>query len=272
MISLYNVPCQVSPSAPLLWLPNPNPNPTKRYCSSAMTLLRVSNGGVKIVPTSCHEWTCDHCRPKLTAWLSQQIGTAATEHSLDQFWTLTTRGSENPIASYSKVTDAWRTVSRALQRKYGSFPYLWVKSPQRSGSCHVHLVTSLEVDTEYLRSRWHANTGSYQIKTEAVKSVEAASRYLANNAAAFGALKQQPDWAGLKGLNIFKTSKGIHFTPYGQSEPSENEYLRVNMPFTKATARLDDLGIPLDQDMPAKADDILSLLGAIQPNKMQLVA
>ena len=113
----------------------------------------------------CDRLDCPTCRARMTDALSAKLLAAVQRHQLTTCYTLTLRDHPTPEAGFNHALQAFRRLKAAHLRKYGRpLPYILVKSlGQRQGHPHIHLMTTTDVPSKWLRDRWHRLTGATQV-------------------------------------------------------------------------------------------------------------
>jgi hypothetical protein len=211
------------------------------------TAEKDEEGGVRVVPMLCGQWSCVVCGRLKYRWFVRNVKNASKEHGLKYFWTLTiAHGDCSPAASWELISVAWNRFRNAMAREGHRLTYVWVVEPQKSGHAHLHVLWDRWVDHADVSRLWErASGGSKIVWVERVKDDKAAV-YLAKYCSklAFRVL-EVPGMGELVGRHRFAKSRNITFSPFRHKAEG---WVRAEQSFKAALGFFGKLGLVLAVD------------------------
>ncbi len=159
----------------------------------------------KFIRLNCKCWECRYCGPRRVRRSKRAIAEWAKRLRLNRFVTLTLDpkklSGEDSTKYLNRTFAKLRTL---LHRKYGKgLSYIRVLEYQRNGTAHFHLLLNRFIDIDWLRAKWEAVGGGWNvwIKMVQIRRVAAyVSKYLSKDL-----LMSAP-----KGSRRVSTSRDIH--------------------------------------------------------------
>lgn len=136
----------------------------------------------------CGSWKCRACGHRMKMNLLEEIDRVTAQRpELSRLLTLTVDPDNyvNPKFAHEQIGDAWNRLRTALQQKYGSFSYIWVREEQKNGYPHLHILVSRFLPQGEVARLWK-KTGAGRIvdirQVEARKAGHYIAKYLAKQA------------------------------------------------------------------------------------------
>lgn len=171
--------------------------------------------GSKINRILCSKFHCDRCRNLLKHKLKKEMELAIHEHKLYTHFVVTSEGTiyrdaNNYIKSYADMSIAWNKIRKILAsdaKKQGKdFSYICLFRAQKSGYCHLHVLTNLYIPKQRLKdiTNRYYNTGFMRIKSN--KNI---TNYLTND------FMKDSEFYIPFGRRHYTTSRNIHLDIYG---------------------------------------------------------
>ena len=120
----------------------------------------------KFVRLNCKSWDCKYCGPRRAKRYRRSIAAWAEKHRLNRFVTLTLdpkklKEGEDSTKYLNRTFAKLRSV---LHRRYGkALSYIRVLEYQKNGTAHFHLLLNQFIDIEWLRERWQAVGGGWNV-------------------------------------------------------------------------------------------------------------
>jgi hypothetical protein len=145
--------------------------------------IALAGSRERYIRLNCKCWECDYCGPRRARRCRKSIANWAAKLGLNRFLTLTLdpkKLSGEDSTRYLRRTFA--KLRSLLHREYGkAFSYICVLQYQKNGTAHLHILLNRFVDVEWLRTKWQAVGGGWNVWIEVVsirKIVNYVSRYL----------------------------------------------------------------------------------------------
>lgn len=157
-------------------------------------------------------------------------------------WTKTCSAAE----SYGLVAESWVRLHKRVTRLEGPFEYVWTREATKRGYAHLHVLTSCELDEDWLREAWRdASGGSWVVDAQPVASVKAAN-YLAKYVVSQATDRPRGPDGRVSKLRIFGKSKGVKFEPF-TAPAEEGKALVFGVPWRSLRSMVPADGIQLEK-------------------------
>lgn len=137
----------------------------------------------RYIRLNCKCWECKYCGPRRARRCRKAIANWAAKLGLNRFLTLTLDPKRlNGEDSTRYLRRTFAKLRSLLHREYGKAPtYICVLQYQKNGTAHLHILLNRFVDVEWLRKKWQAVGGGWNVWIETVsirRIVNYVSRYL----------------------------------------------------------------------------------------------
>lgn len=221
------------------------------YKHSNYDKLRTADGflykgiyrGSKINRILCSKFHCDRCRNLLKYALKKEMELMICEHQLHTHFVITTEGTKyrdtnDYIQSYKDMAKSWNKMRKILSydaKKQGKhFSYICLFRAQKSGYCHLHVLTNLYIPKERLIaiSKKYFNTGFIKIKKN--KNI---THYLTND------FMKDSEFYIPFSRRHYSTSRNIHLDIYGDfnDDGIENPEVAMHIHLRSGIAIIDQI-------------------------------
>jgi hypothetical protein len=181
----------------------------------AISLLRVQDGEVMVLPATCGCWRCALCGPRRAAWLTAQIARLVDAQELERFWTFSLiRSVENPTkADVAKANvhlgASFNRFRLAARRAYPAFQYVWSREHTEAHWPHLHLITNLPLSQSKLSAMWFKATGDSWIVDAKPREIIRSGSYLAKYVCDEARSEIRPKYA-----RAFSKSRAVRMEPF----------------------------------------------------------
>ncbi len=119
----------------------------------------------------CKQWDCPYCAEiNRRVWMARiwkQVEKDITKHWTFFTFTLLGKNHGSTLSSLLFWRDVWDKFMKRLKREYGSFSYLRVFEPHKSGALHVHMLADFTVPDAKARVN---NMGKTVYESEVIKT------------------------------------------------------------------------------------------------------
>lgn len=136
----------------------------------------------------CGSWECRCCGHRMKMNLLEEIDRVVAQRpELSRLLTLTVDPDNyvNPEYAHEEIGEAWNQLRTALQEKYDSISYIWVREEQENGYPHLHILVSRFLPQDEVARLWK-QTGAGRIvdirQVEARNAGHYIAKYLAKQA------------------------------------------------------------------------------------------
>jgi hypothetical protein len=145
--------------------------------------IALAGSRERYIRLNCKCWECKYCGPRRARRCRKSIANWAAKLGLNRFLTLTLDPKKldgEDSTRYLRRTFA--KLRSLLHREYGkALTYICVLQYQENGMAHLHILLNRFVDVEWLRKKWQAVGGGWNVWIEMVsirRIVNYVSRYL----------------------------------------------------------------------------------------------
>ncbi len=158
----------------------------------------------------CKSWHCEVCGPVKAARIRCYIVTAALEHELNRFLTLTLDPKrldmDGDLTRY--LREVWRKFRVYLKRRYGkSISFIAIMEEHKSGIPHLHVLIDRYIPQAWISAAWSALGGGRIVYIERVKDLAAIGWYLGKY------LTKDMLLSAKRGVRRYSTSRNIRLGP-----------------------------------------------------------
>ncbi len=129
-------------------LSDPSSLAYNRCRTGAILVLNYTTRCIKVVPLSCHRWSCPTCSHKKAGiWAAR----AAAAHP-ERFFTFTghPRPGELPAQVFQRMRKGWPDLVRSIRKKIGTFEYVAIWELTKKGFPHLHILQR----GDFLPKKW----------------------------------------------------------------------------------------------------------------------
>lgn len=195
-----------------------DPDQERPDCREDLNHLKyVSESGAQ-APYRCKSWDCKCCGYWLKRNLTEELDRVLDQRpELSRLLTLTVDVDRwSPAVAHDRIGEAWNRLRTALQKRYGSFSYIWVREETERGYPHLHILVSRYLPQGEIARLWAA-TGMGDVVDIRQVSARKAGHYVAKYLGG-DAMANLPD-----GVHRFGSSADIDLDVYDRGSDDSDD-------------------------------------------------
>ncbi len=121
--------------------------------------IKLNNGNTRYMPDRCDNWNCPYCSVVKARIIAGRLHQAISKYPNWMIKSLTLTVDTNlipPDIAEKSIPGAWNKLKVAMERKYGKFPFFWVKDYTQNGYIHLHIliITKAWIDENHLNQHY----------------------------------------------------------------------------------------------------------------------